>query len=272
MKIFYGSDLHLEFEKNPEHSIRYIPNGDLLLLAGDIFTPWDKSLFHSDLVRGFFSEITEKFDQVILIAGNHEHYNGRFIETDDKIRSIVRDFENIKFLNDEFFQYGDILIFGSTFWTDFRDSHPEIMWDVRRNMNDFSQILYSVDAGRKVKLVPADLVNANHYAREQYNKFLQIISEQNLKGIVLSHHHPSFDCVMNEYRMKTLSYAFANTGLDDILYDGPKHIWVCGHMHKRDVVSVGKTNIYTNARGYIGYESHKFVSEFEFKQLPYEDL
>lgn len=275
MKLYYGSDLHLEFEKGAKHTID-VPEGDVLVLAGDVYTPWYQGQAKAAVRESFFAEVSEKFKTVLYIMGNHEHYGGYFVQTDNLICEQLEKFKNIYLMNGNYHQVENVLFYGTTFWTDCRGSHPEVMWDVQRNMNDYTEIRYSEDRmdytsgqyngySKRSRLLASDTVNENHYARKGLTAFLSKAEEQDLYPVVIAHHHPSFACVEEMYRLDNLSYAYANTGLDDLLVMAPKHHWICGHMHKQDQIEIGNATVCTHARGYIGYESS--ANQYTFATL-----
>lgn len=275
MKIYFGSDLHLEFEKGSKHTLK-VPEGDLLLLAGDVYTPHSTEKNHEKVWKSFFKEVSEKFDQVIYILGNHEHYGGHFYETLDVVKEDLKDFANIRVLNNQWFEYNGLLIFGSTFWTDIRGGDPQIMWNVQRGMNDYSEIIigwdsYGPHTKRKVLLRAEDTINENKYARNALFEFITEAEDKELFPLIVTHQQPDWACVEEFYRHSDLSYAYANTGLEGFLCDFPQNIWICGHMHKKDQLQLGNSTVLTNTRGYVGYEGGTHRFEFQLIDLELGD-
>ena len=94
MRICYISDLHLEFRDG----IFDINNeADILILSGDIGNPYE------DIYMNFLIKVSNNFDKIILITGNHEYYchNKSILETNEKIKNIITEnkLKNIIFLN-----------------------------------------------------------------------------------------------------------------------------------------------------------------------------
>jgi len=274
-EIYAGSDIHLEFG-----GPIVVPECDVLLLSGDIFTAWrhpeakdnhQASLHKRE--KKFFQQCQDKAAKTLIILGNHEHYNGTFGHTIERARAKLDWFPNIELLNNDTVEFDDFAVFGSTFWTDMNQSHPEVMWHANRVMTDFSVIFKHRGNGY---LDPSELFRAhdtvveNTYARKKLVEFLSLYADdEKRKTIVMTHHAPTYACVDRKFSVDMLTYAFANTGLDDMLLDndGP-HVWLYGHMHHRKEFLHGdKTRIIANARGYFNTNENGFVKTFAFRKI-----
>ena len=92
MRIQYISDLHLEHYHNlkiPSIFRRIIESvGDILILAGDIGYPSEKH--YTD----FIQFISDKYEKIFLILGNHEYYKTH-LNPVKVILEIIKPFKNI---------------------------------------------------------------------------------------------------------------------------------------------------------------------------------
>lgn len=87
-KFHLCSDLHLEFADVE------LPGGDVLIMAGDILVAG--SLRRADnagqqkelaeVFRRFLNEELKKYQEVVYICGNHEHYFNSFYDTFPRIK------------------------------------------------------------------------------------------------------------------------------------------------------------------------------------------
>ena len=87
MTLQYCSDLHLEFPQNrkfiSKHAIK--PIGDVLLLAGDIVP-----FVVMDEYDDFFDYLSDNFEKVYWVPGNHEYYHSDIINKDGFINEAIR--------------------------------------------------------------------------------------------------------------------------------------------------------------------------------------
>jgi Icc-related predicted phosphoesterase len=259
--VYFGSDLHLEFKG---HNFE-IPSGDILLLAGDIFTP-NNILDHEPARNShlFFKEVNQKFKHVYIVMGNHEHYHGYLVETRDIAEDMIEPYSNIKILDGESVIHDDIAIFGGTLWTNFDDYNPISMFDAKQGMSDYDLIGYSperinINTMMPGKLDPDDLFTENQNYRSLINKFLE--STTDYKQIVVTHHAPSYACCPEMYRGDSLNGSYFNTKLD---HHFDRNItWIHGHVHTRYEMEYGEGRILANPRGYPS----EIREEYSLKRL-----
>ena len=266
-KILFGSDLHLEFQRGFLHSVGEIPTGDILLLAGDIFTPWAMDDRSTQLAHSFFREVSSKFDNVIMIMGNHEHYYGYFIDTVELINDHIGEYENIVLLNNQTIDIGDVSIFGSTMWTDVKQNDPLVSMDVQQRMMDYAYIRYTTDYPEKIRL--HHTITENRFSRKKLTEFISRAEEAGKFPIIMTHHAPSWRCVSDMYVLDVMSYGYANTGLDDLLEIFPEFVWIHGHMHRRYSQRMGNGLVMCNAYGYIGETG---MNNFSFKEIKLNEI
>lgn len=235
-KIQYASDLHLEFPKNKEffNANPLVPNGDILILAGDIvpFAVMDK---HQD----FFSFLSDNFQMTYWIPGNHEYYyfdaatkSGTFYE---EIRS------NVILLNNSVVQHQDTKLIFSTLWSKIS---PANQWNIERGLSDFHVINYN---GHKLA---ADDYNGMHSNCINFiNQELQ--NKDANKTVVVTHHVPTFKKYPKIYKNSTLNEAFA-VELFDIIEASNADYWIYGHSHHNTKeFKIGTTQMLTNQLGYV---------------------
>ena len=252
MKLHLLSDIHLEFAPLD------LPGGDVLMLAGDIFVADNfreyrtnrTAELHRKEVDEFFNQATSKYNKVVYIAGNHEHYRGNFQDTHNLIREHFQKKEwKIAFLDNSCFELNsEYVIFGSTFWTDFNGNDFGACQAAKTGMNDFRMISYE-NQNKKGSLSPFDTTEFNATARSALEMALEFYSGK--KFIVMSHHLPDMLSVAAKYGSDPLNYAFANTGLKDFIKNHSQiKYWFHGHTHSSCDYLIGDCRVVCNPRGY----------------------
>jgi Icc-related predicted phosphoesterase len=297
MKIAVCSDLHLEFGDLDLHNDE---GADVLVLGGDILVAADCKNFGyvdeqimvatpSMLARGeryynFIKRCSERFPQVILIMGNHEHYHGDFAESENVIRTLVGEFSNVQFLNKEWRIINGVLFFGGTLWTDMNGEDPRTMSEMSYCMNDYRGV------DNSAKMVPYKSItydenrqerNWTHKERpaqfqpqdsvDDHKEFLKKLDEvltlhPNMTTVVCGHHVPRKASTHPRYKKEVIMNGAYSTNLDNFILDRRQiKLWTHGHTHEDFDYMIGTTRVVCNPRGYDGYEER--ADNFKLKYV-----
>ena len=231
MKFRLLSDLHLEGNK-----FYYEWQGeDVLLLLGDIHT----KNRHMELLRTIPPNV-----KIIMLAGNHEYYNGEFNNINTTLKSFEFELSNFTFLNNESIDIGNISIFGGTMWTDFQlyglDYIADVKNDAQRYVRDFSII--GID----------DRAWNTNDALNQFNKFNRefdfwVKNSEGKTRVCLTHFLPSVECVDVKFTGSILNGYFASNQENRVrLVD----YWMNGHTHASYDFMFEDTRLICNPYGY----------------------
>ena len=296
MKIAVCSDLHLEFG---DLDLENTELADVLILGGDILVAEDVKNFGyvdeqimaatpSMLARGeryynFLKRCSERFPQVILIMGNHEHYHGDYAETANVIRSVVGEMSNVHFLDKEWRIINGVLFYGGTLWTDMNGEDPETLRQIAYMMNDYRGVKNSnKTVSYRVPDLTKDEVDAFSFKErpaqfrpedsvEDHRAFLKGLDEvlalhPNLPTVVVGHHAPSKASTHPRYKTEVITNGAYSTNLDDFILDRRQiRLWTHGHTHEDFDYMIGTTRIVCNPRGYDGYEER--ADHFKLKYV-----
>ena len=296
MKIAVCSDLHLEFG---DLDLENTESADVLILGGDILVAEDVKNFSyvdeqimaatpSMLARGeryynFLKRCSERFPQVVLIMGNHEHYHGDYAETANVIRSVVGEFSNVHFLDKEWRIINGVLFYGGTLWTDMNGEDPETLRQIAYMMNDYRGVKNSTKTvqhrvptydknnteGWTFKQRPAQFRPEDSV--EDHRAFLKGLDEvltlhPNLPTVVVGHHAPSKASTHPRYKSEFITNGAYSTNLDNYILDRRQiRLWTHGHTHEDFDYMIGTTRIVCNPRGYDGYEAR--ADDFKLKYV-----
>ena len=273
MKIAVCSDLHLEFG---DLDLTNDNNADVLILGGDIFVADDLSASgtvlpvtesvqaRAERYNNFVTRCSERFPQVILIMGNHEHYHGDYAATANTIRGTFGDLHNVHFLDKEWRIINGVLFFGGTLWTDMNGEDPITMLRIRTMMNDFNCVKNGIKTDDRYysTFMPEDAV-------EDHKAFLKGLDDvlalhPNLSTVVVGHHAPSRASTHSRYANEKIMNGAYSTNLDNWILDRRQiKLWTHGHTHHDFDYMIGTTRVVCNPRGYHGYEER--ADRFELK-------
>jgi hypothetical protein len=252
MRIHYMSDLHLEFGALDKP----LPKGEVVILAGDVTLLATLDPARTDAgaraVRKntlqFFEAVQKRFDRVVYLMGNHEHYG---FCIDDSAGAIRHHFPDVTLLEDSHIALGDMILVGSTLWTDMGGGNPLTELATQRGMSDF-YVIEKRNGDRLRAFRPAD-------ARALFARslaYIQDVADANRgkKLIVATHHAPSLLGVALHQRTSKLNPAYY-TDLHTFIEDRSNiAVWLHGHTHVQTEYRVGGCRVLSNARGYAGRE------------------
>ena len=269
--IVLASDVHQEFGytkiENPQ-------GGKVLVLSGDIFTSRQfTDPDESKVAREFFSQVTDEFEHVVYISGNHEFYGGDFRRTELDIAEFLasKGFDSqVHYLSrycqdqgaSKFYHIIDGWLFvGSTLWTDMGRGNEDAISMARFGMNDYHKVTNSEKPNitpyrRRVSLLaPEDTVEEHVRVMAELEEVYRV-NKGELPIVFIGHHAPTPQSVAPRFARDTLgNMAYASDLTEFILHHPDILLWTHGHTHTNFDYEVGNTRVVCNPRGYIGYES-----------------
>lgn len=307
MKVAVTSDVHLEFG---DLDFENDSGAEVLVLSGDIcvarrLTDHEPNGLmegtHSDRWHKFFQRCSERFEHVVYVAGNHEHYDGDFMNTYPRLKDKLGYLKNVHVLDKECFTHKGVTFVGSTLWTNMNNSDPLTLFHIRRMMNDYQCIdnssrkvyrtvpLYKKDEEGKyikddkgyyiqegtkkkeevAKLSPEDTVEEHNRCVGYIREIVLNVREQGSNGsrvVVVGHHTPSFQSMADYYKHDELMNGAYHTNLEQFILDHPEIVlWTHGHVHDDFDYMVGDCRVVCNPRGYIKYEAR--AQNFKLKTV-----
>ena len=276
MKIALASDIHLEFG-----DLEFTNEGaDILVLAGDIMIAQNLYDHTTESIqnsidqniklgnrqeeavkyRKFLEQASVQFKHVIMIAGNHEFYHGRWYRALDTMRHECNQFHNVYFLEDQVKEIDEVLFVGSTLWTDMNKNEWHTKYQVKQGMSDFKIIKNDQNGYRN--LHPDDVI-VRHSKSLEFIK--NTIVNTSKKIVVVTHHAPSDMSVADCYKGDILMNGAYRSNLEDFIMDSNINLWCHGHTHFSFDYMLGNTRVVCNPRGYIGHEP--IAEGYTFKYL-----
>jgi predicted phosphodiesterase len=248
------SDLHLELTRGwnlPAEGAR--PRFDVLVVAGDLIPRMERGV----------AWLRERVPNhpIIYVPGNHEGYGCDVDRTVEKAKRAAEG-SKVFVLQNETIRLGNVTFAGATLWTDF-----DLFGDQRRamtvaadRMNDFRKIRVSRYRDR---FRPQHALARHMESRA----FLETEMRKPRGGllVVVTHHAPHRGRSFARCRSERLSddeilTAAYRSDLTSLMWpapvaDGknalrPADLWIYGHTHESEDVTIGCTRVVSNAKGY----------------------
>ena len=268
------SDCHINFGD------LILPGGQYLIMAGDIMEAGHlriadnahKDVFLADRYRRFIKEELCKYEKVIYVCGNHEHYSNAYEDTFVRLKAELP--ENILFLEGESCQIEDVHIFGATLWTDCNRNDPMTHQVISDYMNDFRG-----DIKREHSVFIKTAYGHGYWTNGFTTQFAANIFKETVKKLdtfcelhkddkvlVVTHHAPTELSISDEYRSMFHQNGGYHSRLGDFIIDRPCiKTWCHGHVHHFNHYEIGDNcSVISNPRGYYGHE--EIANDF----TPYE--
>lgn len=253
MRCHYLSDLHLE----SQDFAWKLPHGDVLIVAGDLchaacLEPTRQDLYavaQRDRVRRFADAAVAGFSHVLLIAGNHDHYDGVLEDTAAIFRAAL---PGVRVLDNEAVEISGVHFFGTTLWTDFEGRNSTYMQTVRKSVGEF----FFVKTRGRDPSDPAALVKFRpEHALHEHDRSLAALDRHLAQAgsrptVVISHHAPSLQGRNPHFQGNGLDGVYASDLDDRITRLARVTVWVHGHTHIQRRYRIGDTHALVNCRGF----------------------
>lgn len=262
MKFAVISDVHgnINFIKSlPEHK------DTILIIPGDIH-----EVKHYTQYYEIINELCSRYQDVVMVPGNHEYYGSNITKVHRQLNTIDSEIENFHFLQNSSIQFNDVLIVGSTLWTNYDNSNAMTKLLAKDMMNDFRYIRHGSPAYYWERKLTTDDTEFFHFQSTEFIK-KEVDSKRNmcdnLKIIIATHHAPSFQSVAPQYIGNYLNGCYCSN-LDNYIIDLNPDIWIHGHVHSSFDYNIENTRIICNPYGYsTGYnnENKEFDNSFIFE-------
>ncbi|CAL2080924.1 metallophosphoesterase [Tenacibaculum sp. 190524A02b] len=247
MKVQVCSDLHLEFKENREWLQKnpIIPKGEILIIAGD-FYHLDKNFAALD----FINKVSEEFEAIYIVPGNHEYYGGYDIST--ALGSTCKKVKNNVFIVNNYQTEikGTKFIF-STMWSKIEKN----IYEITQAVTDFRKI--------KFKNEQFNAIHFNKIHEASFN-FIKKAVQSEGKKVVVTHHLPSYDCMNEAFKKSMFKTAFC-VEKKEFIKDSNIDFWIYGHSHRNlGDLKIGNTQMISNQFGYVNWKEHE---TFDYERI-----
>ena len=235
-RLQYASDLHLEINLIKDFTKIVKPIAPFLALVGDI------GHISTPSYKPFFDYVSNEFEQVYYVPGNHEYYSPpknnksdqfqTLYQLNHQMKNLCDSYKNIHYLyrNSVKLNEFNVGIIGSPLWTPYFSSKQIFVGPNIHLHPEYANHLHQLDIT---------------YIDDRCRKF----KNTNTKTIILTHFLPSFSLISNKYKNYPNKKNFASDN-DFLFFRFPINYWIYGHTHTSSTQTINKTLCVTNPYGY----------------------
>ena len=256
-RLPYVSDIHLELWKDKMPVMKEDKEIHGLALLGDIGNPF------SDNYREFLMDCSSKFNNVYLLAGNHEYYH-----TVDKLPNLRN------YVIDQIFNVVASINRTNTNVYFLDNNHCPLKIEDRTHILIGSTLFSNHKIDSKGPNTPKHIVKFNKflnhehiYSLEWITRFLHSVKlnnqiwNSNISVTMLTHYVPTKQLIEPKYLKNRSLQKYKETSeqsrffcnLEYMMNDPIKH-WLCGHTHSKIEKRINNVECGINTVGYMNTE------------------
>ena len=256
MKIRIVSDLHIDVNSQGNFGFRH-EEQDILLIAGDIAGSYEREI-------KWLNGLCKDVNNIVAVAGNHLGYDYKdpmnyFLRSYDldrirgtkqwSIDEIKKQCPQVNYLDNEYIDIGDYIIFGGTMYSDYK-LYENIDLSKRTGeayLNDFRYVhVYD----KVVRPITTD--DYQKYHAKFMRKLRKCLKETTKDIIVLTHFAPSPQSISEKYQKGNV-YLNASycSNMEKFIKSNPRiKLFVHGHMHDSFDYYIGQCRVVCEPYGY----------------------
>jgi len=237
IKIYYVSDLHLEYRNDDWNPEMFVPTDctgdDILILAGDIGQYQPRS---TGVIFSFLEWVTPKFAAVVYVPGNHEFWADTKPDVTNNALKRMCDTLGVHYLNQDFITVNSrICILGCTLWSYISPVMESTMSSYLRDNQNIPG--WSPARARSEFLTSRNWLLTN----------IKRLSQQYPVIIVVTHHAPLVHATSKpEYEFDPKNCGYCSDCSDVVTL---ANYWVFGHTHHSTQIEYKGCKVLANQVG-----------------------
>jgi len=243
MKFQIISDVHIETMDNPVKSFidgkLWIPNANNLIICGNLGEVRQESYFL------FLNEVKNHYKRVFIVLGDQEFFFCDIDTITDKIKDFCMYAPNVYFLNDTMYDFGKIVILGTTLWADVNLANSQ---HLSTKYQHIKKDKYNNPLSCK------DTVDMHKKSVSWLEASLNLINQTEKKAIVCTHYPPIVNGISNPKLEKDTKNVGDATDLSNLMKFECIKSWVFGRTQCLVNSKINNINIISNP---IGYKTEK---------------